>query len=152
MVAADKPIVMRILQATPEFKHHEIVVAEEVIDDYLSNPSGSGYFGLVAEVESVIKGYITFGPTPLTQGTWDIYWMAVVRETQRMGIGKALLDAAEGQILKAKGRLVLIETSSSPEYDKARGFYSAQGYVTACQINDFYSPGDSLIVFQKKFR
>ncbi len=150
MEAADKPAVMEILRATPEFNPFEVDVAEEVIDGYLNDPSGSGYHTLVAEFGSSIKGYISYGPTPLTEGTWDIYWMAVSREEQGRGIGKTLLSFAENHIKESRGRLILIETSSKQDYEKARRFYSSQGYGVACQIADFYAPGDNLVIFQKR--
>jgi ribosomal protein S18 acetylase RimI-like enzyme len=106
----------------------------------------------VAEVGSSIAGYICYGPTPLTEGTWDIYWLAVAPEQQSQGIGKALLAFAEGNIKETKGRMTLIETSSKPEYEATRRFHRAQGYELACRIADFYAPGDDKLVFQKRLR
>src|SRR3990172_3690107 len=120
MTRSDKPAVMRFLRVIPEFKPIEVVVAEELIDCYLDNPAGSGYHILVAEVDSVVQGYICYGPTPLTEGTWDIYWIAVSPEAQGHGLGKALLAAAEDKIRGARGRLILIETASKPEYMKTQ--------------------------------
>ena len=95
MAPQDKPAVMQILKTTPEFKPDEVIIAEELIDCYLSDPDGSGYPTLVAEINSKVAGYICLGPTPLTEGTWDIYWIAVARDKQGKGIGSVLLDAAE---------------------------------------------------------
>jgi ribosomal protein S18 acetylase RimI-like enzyme len=152
MTSRDKPAIMQILRATPEFKPVEVVVAEEILDSYLSDPSGSGYHVLVAEVGSSVVGYICCGPTPLTEGTWDIYWLAVAANEQRRGIGKALLALAEDKIKEAQGRLAIIETSSKPEYEKTRRFYSSQGYHVIGRIRDFYAPGDDKLIFQKRLR
>ena len=151
MTGEDKPAIMHILRATPEFKPSEVVVAEEVLDSYLNDPS-AGYFTLVTETDTVIAGYVCFGLTPLTEGTWDIYWIAVARELQGKGIGATLLTAAEDKIKQLKGRLMLAETSSTPEYDKTRRFYQSQGYVVVAQIADFYVPGDDKIIFQKRLK
>ncbi|MFA5316309.1 MAG: hypothetical protein WC369_02685, partial [Dehalococcoidales bacterium] len=70
---------MKILQDTPEFKPPEVAVAEEVIDSYLKDPPGSGYQVLIAEDSSNVVGYICYGPTPLTESTWDFYWEAIAR-------------------------------------------------------------------------
>jgi ribosomal protein S18 acetylase RimI-like enzyme len=152
MTSRDKPAIMQILQATPEFKPDEVVVAGEVLDSYLSDPSGSGYHVLVAEVSSSIVGYICYGPTPLTEGTWDIYWMAVAANEQGRGIGRALLALAEDKIREAQGRLAIIETSSKPEYERTRRFHYLQGYQVAGRIGDFYAPGDDKLIFQKRLR
>jgi ribosomal protein S18 acetylase RimI-like enzyme len=152
MTHEDKPHITEILRGTPEFKPFEVSVAEELIDSYLNDPSGSGYHILVAEVDSTVAGYICYGPTPLTEGTWDIYWMAVAREKQGQGIGSALMKSAEKEIVKAKGRLALIETSSTPGYEKTRHFHLSHGYGIVARIPDFYAPGDDKLILQKRLR
>lgn len=152
MLAKDKPALMAILRNTPEFKPSEVVVAEEVIDCYLKDPANSGYYTLVAENDSGITGYICYGPTPMTDGTWDMYWEAVASEKQGQGIGSALMNAAEQEIRKAKGRLALIETSSTPIYERTRRFHLKNGYHEVTRIPDFYSPGDDKVIFQKRMR
>lgn len=136
----------------PEFKASEVVVAEEVIDSYLKDPIGSGYNILVAELDSTIAGYICFGPTPLTEGTWDLYWIAVAPDKQRHGIGGALMEAAEKSISKSEGRLAIIETSSIPLYAGTRHFYNRRGYEIIATIPDFYALGDSKIILQKRLK
>jgi ribosomal protein S18 acetylase RimI-like enzyme len=148
MTPGDKPAIMKLLAATPEFKPSEVVVAEEVIDSYLKDSYQSGYHVLVAEVESLV-GYVCYGPTPLTEGTWDIYWLAVSQKEQSRGIGGALMASAEDEIKKAKGRLAVIETSSTPEYEGTRRFYQRHGYETACRLADFYAPGDDKLILRK---
>ena len=150
MSAADKPALMQILQHTPEFKPYEVVVAEEVIDGYLQDPEGTGYHALVAEAEAELAGYICYGQTPCTVGTWDIYWVAVSGDKRGRGIGGALTEKAEGAIRQARGRLILIETSSAPAYENTRRFYLGRGYATVARIPDFYAPGDDLIIMQKR--
>jgi len=136
----------------PEFKPSEIVVAEEVIDSYLRNSYQSGYHILVAEVGQLVVGYICYGAAPLTEGTWDIYWIAVSREEQSRGIGSVLMAFAEDEIKKAQGRLAIIETSSKPEYEKTRRFHHRHGYEVVGRIPDFYAPGDDKLILQKRLR
>jgi ribosomal protein S18 acetylase RimI-like enzyme len=152
MSLEDKPHVIEILRDTPEFKPFEVVVAEELIDCYLNDPSSSGYHILVAEVDSTVTGYICYGPTPLTEGTWDIYWLAVAQEKQRQGIGSALMKSAEKDIVRAQGRLAIIETSSTPGYEKTRRFHLSQGYEIVARIPDFYTPGDDKLILQKRLK
>jgi ribosomal protein S18 acetylase RimI-like enzyme len=146
----DKPSVMAILRDTHEFKPVEVQVAEELMDCYLDQGTDSGYITLVAEVDSKVLGYVCYGPTPITEGTWDVYWMAVSRRAQRMGVGTALLSAVESDIMDAKGRLILIETSSKTDYVKAQNFYVRQGYELVSRIADFYEPGDDKLTYLKR--
>ncbi len=150
MTRSDKPALIRFLKEIPEFNPGEVEVAEELIDCHLDDPSGSGYYILVAEVDSIVGGYICYGPTPLTEGTWDIYWMAVAPGIQGRGLGKTLLAEAEARIRQARGRLVLIETASKPEYEKTRRFHQSQGYELVSRIPDFYAPGDDKLTLQKR--
>jgi len=150
MSAQDKLALLQILKSTPEFKPFEVVVAEEVIDAYLSDPVKSGYHTLIAEDGEGLAGYICFGETPCTIGTWDIYWVAVAREKRGRGIGKALSEAAETAIKKAGGRMAIIETSSTPLYENTRNFYLNRNYELVARIPDFYMPGDDKLILQKR--
>jgi ribosomal protein S18 acetylase RimI-like enzyme len=146
----DKSAVMRLLRAVTEFKPCEVTVAGEVIDSYLASPSAADYRARVAEVDPDITGYICYGPTPLTESTWDIYWLAVAPTRQGRGIGRALIAFAEDEITQAGGKLIIVETSSQPGYERARRFYQGQGYQVACRLADFYAPGDDKLVFRKQ--
>ncbi len=141
---------MELLQTTPEFTHDEVLVAEEVIDGYLRDPVGSGYLVFVALLDASTVGYICYGPTPLTRGTWDIYWIAVRPDLRSQGIGASLLRFAEDRIKGNGGRLAIIETSSKDNYEKTRLFYYGQGYTEACTVADFYAPGDDKVILQKR--
>jgi len=152
MQKRDKPALMALLRSTPEFKPAEVVVAEEVIDGYLADPAGSGYNTLVAQDGTAITGYICYGPAPLTEGTWDIYWIAVATEEQGKDVGGVLLAYAEAKIKEAGGRLIIIETSSQAGYQKTSRFYAKHGYQAMARLPDFYSPGDDKIILQKRLK
>ena len=146
----DKPTVMRILQATPEFLPHEVIIAEELIDAFLEDQKASGYYIYVAELDGEIAGYVCYGDTPLTEATWDLYWIAVAHDKQGYGIGRILMKHAEDDIKKMHGRLIMVETSGKPDYNKTRRFYEKLNYQKVCQIPDYYAPGDDLVLFTKR--
>lgn len=151
MKAADKATVMGIMRSAAEFNSLDVAVAEEVCDAYLADTAGSDYYVYVAEVDSSVVGYICYGATPLTQSTWDIYWIAVTPDRQGRGIGKFMLSFTEERIRENKrARLILIETSGTPLYERTRSFYCSQGYSEVCRIPDFYAPGDDRVTFQKR--
>jgi ribosomal protein S18 acetylase RimI-like enzyme len=150
MSAGDKPALMQILKNTPEFKPFEVVVAEELIDYFLADGVKSGYNILIAEDDGQVAGYICYGETPCTVGTWDIYWIAVSQVKRGRGIGKMLSATAEDIMKQSKGRLAFIETSSTPLYENTRRFYIARGYGQVARIPDFYLPGDDKLILQKR--
>jgi ribosomal protein S18 acetylase RimI-like enzyme len=151
VISQDKSAVMKILKNTPEFTPAEVVLADEVIDSYLFNPVASGYYILVAETDSSIAGYVCYGPTPITESTWDLYWIAVDHNIQGQGIGRQLMEAAEENIKQAGGHLVLVETSSKPGYEKTNLFYQRLGYKLTARIIDFYAVGDDQMIYEKRF-
>jgi ribosomal protein S18 acetylase RimI-like enzyme len=150
MTVNDKPAVICILNDTPEFLPPEVIVAEELIDAFLEAPTTSGYYISVAEFDGEIVGYVCYGNTPLTEATWDIYWIAVAHDKQGYGIGRSLMRHAEDDIQKMCGRLIVVETSGKPEYNKTRRFYDTLNYQNICQIPDYYTLGDDLIIFTKR--
>ncbi|MFA4926226.1 MAG: GNAT family N-acetyltransferase [Candidatus Aminicenantales bacterium] len=146
----DRERVMDIIRATRFFVPDEIKVAEELIDIYLSQPDQQDYQIVVIEDQSgKVTGYMTYGPTPLTEGTWDLYWIAVSPEVQGQGYGQLLVRYLENEVKKKGGRLVMIETSSQPKYLPTRKFYEKLGYREMARIPDFYRPGDDRVIFGK---
>ena len=146
----DKSALKDILKNTPEFTPEEVIIAEEVIDGSLDKPETSGYYSLAAENDNgILIGFISYGPIPLTQSSWDMYWLAVDHSFQGCGIGGTLLKAAEEQIAKAGGKQAFIETSGKEQYDKTRKFYITNNYVEICNIPDFYAPGDAKVIYRK---
>lgn len=65
------------------------------------------------------------------------------------GIGHALLAKVEAEVEARGGRLLLAETSSTPDYALARRFYETSGFRYEGIVHDFYAPGDDLLIFAK---
>ena len=152
MQEADKPAVMTMLQATGMFAAAEIDVAEELIDIFLQQPKQNDYRVVVIENPNhEIAGYMTFGPTPLTNGTYDLYWIAVSPQEQGRGFGHKMMNWLENHLEENNGRLLIIETSSQVKYESTRSFYLKQHYRESVRIADFYKPGDDRIIYVKYF-
>jgi GNAT superfamily N-acetyltransferase len=131
------------------FREEEIPVALEVFDEAVRVTEGASYLLLGAEVDGRLAGWICWGPTPCTAGTYDLYWMAVDPLLQGSGIGTALLVEMERR-LGGIARLIVVETAGRPDYQGTRAFYEARGYAVTATIPDFYAPGDDLVVFVKR--
>ncbi len=151
MTAADKPLIMAFLPAIAEFKPEEVALAEELIDLNLLHSKRSGYHILVADSGSKVLGYVCYGPTPITEGTWDLYWIATDPREQSRGVGGAMMAFAETEMKKEAARMCLVETLSRPQYGRIRRFYFHQGYATICEVPDFYAPGDNRVILCKRF-
>ena len=139
--------IAEILWGTRVFSREEIDVALEVFDE-----RGPDYLFLGAFTpEAVLVGYACWGPTPATDRTWDLYWIAVDTALQGAGIGTILLDEVERRLAGHQARMLIAETSSRADYAATRRFYARQGYAEAARVPDYYAPGDDRILFVKRF-
>lgn len=151
MTPADRGTVLDLIRETGFFRPDEVQVAEELIDVALGNPDQRDYDIVVVEgPDGRVAGYMTWGPTPLTIGTFDLYWMAVSPRAQGRGHGKDLVRWLEGRVAALGGRLIVIETSSTPRYEPTRKFYLGLGYRETARIPDFYQPGDDRVIYTKR--
>jgi ribosomal protein S18 acetylase RimI-like enzyme len=151
-VAQDLDAVRDILVKSAVFSNEEIVVALEVIEVYLGDPKQQDYdlYTAIDDKERVV-GYLCIGPTPISHGTFDLYWIVVHPDSHGRGIGRELLMYAESLVKSGQGRLVVAETSSLPRYEKARRFYEANDYNVLARIKDYYNVGDDLVIYGKYF-
>jgi GNAT superfamily N-acetyltransferase len=149
----DKAAVLDLIRDTGMFTAAEVSVAEELIDTYPDVPGQKDYRVAVVDGEGeAIAGYMTWGPTPLTENAYDLYWMAVARKEQGKGWGKAMVRWLEEEIREAGGRMILIETSSTPRYEPTRQFYLHLDYKEVARVPDFYRAGDDRVIYAKSFR
>lgn len=123
--------------------------ALELIDAALQ-PGNRDYQVLVALRGEKLLGYICYGPTPMTDGVFDLYWIASDPQVRGQGVGAALVSGMEGDIRRRKGRIIRVETSAMEAYGPTRGFYAAMLYREESRFRDFYKPGEDLITLAKR--
>jgi ribosomal protein S18 acetylase RimI-like enzyme len=148
----DRSDLVRLLEESGTFNDEEVRVAVEVIDDALAQP-GVDYHVLVGEdAEGRVQAYICFGPTPMTECTFDLYWLATHPAARGQGLGSRLVRAMEAELSAAPygAVIVRVETSKLEAYGAAHKFYAHAGYAEAGRIKDFYKPGDDLIILAKR--
>ncbi|MBT8387901.1 MAG: GNAT family N-acetyltransferase [Ignavibacteria bacterium] len=148
---ADAEIIEGILKKIPLFKKEDIKVAMELVNITASNPSQKDYNIFIYENDGTVLGYHCTGKRPLTDAVYDLYWIVTDPDHEKKGIGKSLLEHAEDFVTQNNGRWMLIETSSKESYNATRNFYMRNNYTIISQINDFYSKGESLLIFGKYF-
>ena len=147
--SADAEKIEKILNKIPQFTETEVRVAMELVNITATNKTQTDYYVFVYEVEGRVLGYYCIGRRPLTDGVYDLYWIAVDPASEIKGIGTILVEHAEKFALENNGRWLLAETSSRDSYSGTRSFYMRNKFTIVAEINDFYSVGDNLIVFGK---
>jgi GNAT superfamily N-acetyltransferase len=131
------------------FTPSEQECALELIDIALKGTSAD-YKVLVALHDGKVCGYICYGPTPMTDGCYDLYWVAADPTVRGKGVGSGLLKAMEADLRERKGRIIRVETSAHELYGATRGFYEAMHYDEECRFKDFYRVGEDLVTLSKK--
>jgi ribosomal protein S18 acetylase RimI-like enzyme len=168
MTQKDRPRIRAILEATKLFRGEEVDIAIELFDSVFGAPTGvdaasavtavnppasSDYFFLGAFTpEEELAGFACYGPTPGTDRTYDLYWIAVDPAVQGSGSGTILLNEVERRLKGLNARMLVVETSSRSDYGNTRGFYIQRGYVEAARARDFYAPADDRITYTKRLQ
>jgi ribosomal protein S18 acetylase RimI-like enzyme len=145
---ADRAGLGELLGRIENFTADEVQCAIELID---AGIAGSvDYYVRVASIAGRVVGYICFGPTPMTEGTYDLYWIASDPQVRGQGVGAALVRAMEAELRERGGRVIRVETSATEAYGATRGFYAALKYVEECRFRDFYKEGEDLVILSRR--
>ncbi len=141
--------VRAIVESTGFFSVEEADVAVELVEERLSKGAASGYEFVFAERDAEAVGYACFGRVPMTQSSFDLYWVAVHARRRRGGMGRALVDEVERRVAEQGGGQLYADTSGREQYAPTRAFYTAMGYAQAALLPNFFGPGDDKIIFAK---
>ena len=135
---------------TGMFKPMELDTLDDVLDDYHTTNEAFGHRCVALEEDGELRGYAYYAPATMTDRSWYLYWIAVSLKSQAKGVGRRLMASVEEDIRQQAGRLLFIETSSLPNYEPTRQFYLRIGYQIIATLTDFYSDGDSMVIFSKR--
>lgn len=148
----DRGALVDIIGRTANLNGEEKECAVELLEIYFNNPLQKDYFFITAaDASDLPAGYACYGPRPLADAVWDLYWIVVDPGWQGRGVGRKLVRATEEMLRGLGARLLVAETSGLPEYAATRGFYSRTGFMEEARINGFYKPGDDLVLYIKRF-
>ena len=148
---ADGSQIQNITAKAGVFSQEEVDSVSVMWTEYLTlGAEGSGYHFIVHREGDQVLGFAIYGPRDLTDGVFDLYWIAVDSTARCNGVGRTLLTASENAVREMGGRMLIAETSGTPPYESARKFYAGMGYENAATIKDFYTIGDDLLIFIKR--
>lgn len=144
-------MLVALTEVTGFFDAEEVAAVREMASSALAHSDSDEYTWLVYRDAPGAPplGYACYGPVSFTDGTYDLYWVAVAPEQQNKKIGKQLLDAMEEDLTRRGARQVYIETSDRPQYTPTRRFYERRGYRQIAHFPDYYAVGDGKITYFK---
>jgi GNAT superfamily N-acetyltransferase len=143
----ERDAIRAITQKAGVFDAEEVDTALELFDAYVGDPQ-CGY-NFLSEYDDAgrVRGYACWGPASLSRGAVDLYWICTDPSAQGQGVGAALFHAVV-EAVRAAGRwLIMIWTSSQPDYAPARRFYERMGCALSLQLADYYDHGDDLCIY-----
>lgn len=146
-LAEDASAIFSLAQNESLFNIQDLSAVQELFNDYIQRPDHNGYFFISALDGQQLIGFACYGPTPLTEGTFDLYWINIVDAWKGKGVGKQLIAAVVEAVRTAHGRLIVLDTSGRPDYAPTRAFYVRCGFHPTATIPDFYTPGDDLVIY-----
>jgi len=122
---------------------------DDMISDYFNNSDSEDiWFTYVDKDRPIALGYCA--PEKLTNGTYNLYAIAVRKELQGQGIGREMMNFIEKLLSDSGKRILIVETSSLDQYALTREFYDKLGYRREAVIKDFWNDGEDKVIFWKK--
>ena len=148
---SDREKLFYLIEQTEAFNKQELETAIAVVEEALRYPERRDYqIYCACNTPEELAGYICFGPIPMTDACYDLYWIAVDKRFARMGAAARLTAFMEEMVVREGARRIYIETSSTPAYEAARSFYKKNGYSLICMLTDFYRTDDHKLIFMKE--
>jgi GNAT superfamily N-acetyltransferase len=130
------------------FQPNELEELSEMLADYFGGDSDSDHFWITDDHNGPV-GVAYCEPERMTNRTWNLQLIAIRPDRQGQGRGATLLRHVEQTLTARAGRMLLVETSGLPEFERTRAFYAKCGYEEEACIRDFYTAGDDKVVFRK---
>lgn len=146
----DRPAILAAARSVGVFNAEEVETVNELFDGYVRDPQASGYNFLSCKDGEALLGFACWGPTALSHGATDLYWICTAHNAHGRGVASALFRAVEDAVRQLGRWLIVIWTSSREEYAPARQFYLRLGCELQTQIVDFYDRGEDLCVFVRR--
>jgi ribosomal protein S18 acetylase RimI-like enzyme len=148
-ISEDSEAIIRLAVAAEMFAENETEELRQVLADYFSGDTDEGHVWVTDKQEGKLRGVAYYAPALMADRTWYLYMIAVRPDCQGQGYGTALLRHMENALQTNSQRLLLVETSGLPKYERSRAFYRKCGFEKEARIRDFYTAGDDKIVFRK---
>lgn len=140
---ADLPRVAELVEANHMFP---AAMLPGMTAAYFEGDAGQRW--IVCETGGEVAGVAYAVPEQLTDGTWNVLMICVDPAAHGRGIGTALMRHVEDRLRGEGMRVLLVETSGTPGFERTRGFYDMLGYDREARIRDYYAAGDDKVIFR----
>ena len=142
---SDMPALKAVIDANGLFPSDML---DDMIADYFDNQN-SREIWLTDDLDGHPVAIAYCAPERMTEGTWNLYLIAVHPDYQGQGRGTAIVNYLEKLLAEQGERVLLVETSGLADYEHTQAFYRKCGYDEEARIREFYQAGEDKIVFRK---
>jgi ribosomal protein S18 acetylase RimI-like enzyme len=148
-IPPDAPAILALAVATGLFPADGTEALADMLAAYFNGKLGDRHQWVTDEEAGELRGVAYYAPDEMADRTWYLQMIGVLPNYQRQGRGAGLIQSVEKALRTSGQRLLLVETSGLPAYDRTRMFYQKCGYEQEARIRDFWTTGDDKIVFRK---
>lgn len=145
-IKADAEALLAIVRESGQFDENGLSHVKETLDAYLAGESEDLWF-TADDGEPVGVAYCA--PEPVTNGTWNLLMLWTRRDREGRGLGSALVSRVEKILIERSARLLIVESSSLPDFAGARSFYNKCGFTQEARVKNFFAAGDDTIIYTK---
>lgn len=145
----DVDAVRAIVHSTGVFSAEEARVAGDLVQETLDGTEDYAFI-FARTINKKLAGYACFGRIPLTEGSYDLYWIVVSASMHGNGLGSEIMKRTEQRVKNSGGAAIYAETSGRADYASSRKFYEHLGFTEAANLPDFYRKNDAKIIYVKK--
>lgn len=148
----DTAAVMTLAEASGLFRPPELEELGGELTDYFGGDQSRPHFWLTdddGDFEDGLMSVAYCAPEVMTDGTWNLLFVAVRPDFQGQGHGAALVRYIEQLLTRRGERILLVETSGTDDFRRTRAFYRKYGFEEEARIRDYYRAGDDKIIFRK---
>lgn len=142
----DTNALLALAEATGLFESNHIEELAQMLNHHFSDESEDVW---LTDYDREPVGVAYVAPERMTEGTWNLYLIAIHPNWQRQGRGAFLLGYVEQMLAQNGERVLLVETSGLEEFEYVRAFYRKNGYEEEARIREFYKAGEDKIIFRK---
>ncbi|MDJ0703391.1 MAG: GNAT family N-acetyltransferase [Leptolyngbyaceae cyanobacterium MO_188.B28] len=130
------------------FQPNELEDLKGMLADYFEGDSDSDHFWITDDDGGPV-GVAYCAPELMSQGIWNLLFIAVRPDRQGQGRGTALIRYVEQTLTSRGARMLLVDTSGLDSFERTRAFYRKCGYDEEARIRDYYKTGDDKVTFRK---
>ena len=143
----DTTALITLADATGLFQPDQLEELSEMLSDYFRDNSDDRLW--ITDDDKGVVGVAYCEKDRMTDETWNLQLIAIRPDCQGQGRGATLLRYVEQMLTARGGRVLLVETSGLPDFERTRTFYRKCGYEEEARIRDFYTAGDDKITYRK---